>query len=290
MNFYLLLFKSISLMFGLSAIISTYLFYFQFKKPTAFFFASFLLAINTLVFTDFINFLSTDFPEMWYSTFRLIYNIVTTPALFVFCYFGLQFIFSLFGKKVNLKLQIMMIVYFVISETITWTTDWGHPYNIIPLIITTFYMILYIVLNFKDIVDKTLKKALIILTIITAIFTPTMFVYFSENFIFLADYTINTYYFTLSILSILFGVFFFQKKPFLQNGKPTENFINEYKITAREVDIIELMITGKNSKDIAENLYISPRTVTTHISNIYSKTEVKSRVQLMNLFGSNWSK
>lgn len=276
-------------MFGLSAIVTTFLFYLQLKKPTAFFFACFLFAINTMVFTDFINSLSIVFPYIWNSNFRILYNIITIPVLFSFCFFGISFLLSLFGKKINFKFKIFLVTYFIISELLTWFTAYGGPYNLFPIIITTFYMILYFVVNFKDIVDNTLKKALIVLVIISAIYAPTLLLYFSEKFVFLVDYTINIYYLILSILSILFGVFFFQKKPFLQNGKLTEAFISNFNITTREIDIIELMITGHKSKAIAEILCISPRTVSTHISNIYSKTNVKSRVQLMNLFGSNWA-
>jgi DNA-binding NarL/FixJ family response regulator len=51
-------------------------------------------------------------------------------------------------------------------------------------------------------------------------------------------------------------------------------------LTARETEIAELVAEGLTSQGIAARLYISRRTVETHISKIYRKTGVASRVAL----------
>ncbi|MET7690174.1 AAA family ATPase [Streptomyces sp. NPDC005483] len=51
-------------------------------------------------------------------------------------------------------------------------------------------------------------------------------------------------------------------------------------LTARETEIAELVAEGHTSQEIAARLYISRRTVETHISKIYRKTGVASRVAL----------
>lgn len=55
------------------------------------------------------------------------------------------------------------------------------------------------------------------------------------------------------------------------------------KLTERESEIASLLLMGKTYRIIAEQLYVSENTVKTHVKNIYSKTGVKSRVELMNI-------
>jgi len=62
-------------------------------------------------------------------------------------------------------------------------------------------------------------------------------------------------------------------------------FIREYKISTREKEILPLMCDGMSSRDIAEALFISPRTVENHIRNIYRKCGVKRRLELVKLIG-----
>lgn len=49
-------------------------------------------------------------------------------------------------------------------------------------------------------------------------------------------------------------------------------------LTAREVDVLRLVAHGLSDKDVAERLVLSPRTVNAHLTSIYSKLDVNSRV------------
>lgn len=62
-----------------------------------------------------------------------------------------------------------------------------------------------------------------------------------------------------------------------------ENMLTGFAITAREREIIAWICEGKSNGEIADGLFISLQTVKTHISNIYRKLGVRSRVQLVNL-------
>jgi signal transduction histidine kinase/DNA-binding NarL/FixJ family response regulator len=55
-----------------------------------------------------------------------------------------------------------------------------------------------------------------------------------------------------------------------------------YSLTARERDIVKHIIRGASYKDIAGSLYISERTVTTHVQNIFDKVRVKRKIDLIN--------
>ena len=49
-------------------------------------------------------------------------------------------------------------------------------------------------------------------------------------------------------------------------------------LTAREVEVLQLVARGLSSKDIASELVISPKTARNHIEHIYVKIGVTSRV------------
>lgn len=51
-------------------------------------------------------------------------------------------------------------------------------------------------------------------------------------------------------------------------------------LTAREQDILELMIAGMDYTDIGEQLFLSTRTIQKHKDSIFSKLEVKSKTEL----------
>ncbi|HEY7520087.1 MAG TPA: LuxR C-terminal-related transcriptional regulator [Methylomirabilota bacterium] len=51
-------------------------------------------------------------------------------------------------------------------------------------------------------------------------------------------------------------------------------------LTRREQEIIRLLIQGVSNKEIAQHLSISERTVKGHLTHVYSKLGVSSRLQL----------
>lgn len=51
----------------------------------------------------------------------------------------------------------------------------------------------------------------------------------------------------------------------------------DHPLTARELEILRLLAQGQSTNEVAETLFVSPRTVTTHVANILGKLEVSSR-------------
>jgi DNA-binding CsgD family transcriptional regulator len=51
------------------------------------------------------------------------------------------------------------------------------------------------------------------------------------------------------------------------------------KLTKREIEVLTLVIEGKSSKQVADQLFVSKRTVDFHLANIYAKLSVTNRVQ-----------
>jgi DNA-binding NarL/FixJ family response regulator len=52
-------------------------------------------------------------------------------------------------------------------------------------------------------------------------------------------------------------------------------------LTPREFDVFRLLAVGYDNKEIAEKLFLTEGTVRNHVSNIYSKLDLKDRVQVM---------
>ena len=52
---------------------------------------------------------------------------------------------------------------------------------------------------------------------------------------------------------------------------------HDFGLTPREVDVLELLIEGRSDREIAEALFISPKTVGTHMTHILDKLGVPSR-------------
>lgn len=52
-------------------------------------------------------------------------------------------------------------------------------------------------------------------------------------------------------------------------------------LTSRELQVVELVAAGHTDTEIADRLYISRRTVNTHLTNIYGKTGISNRVELV---------
>jgi DNA-binding NarL/FixJ family response regulator len=48
-------------------------------------------------------------------------------------------------------------------------------------------------------------------------------------------------------------------------------------LTARELDVLRLIVEGRSDREIAETLFISHRTVQGHVSGIFTKLGVSSR-------------
>ncbi len=51
-------------------------------------------------------------------------------------------------------------------------------------------------------------------------------------------------------------------------------------LTPTEIDVARLVSEGLGNKEIGARLFISPRTVQTHLTHVYAKVGLTSRVQL----------
>lgn len=63
-----------------------------------------------------------------------------------------------------------------------------------------------------------------------------------------------------------------------------------YQLSKRESEIVRYLVTGRTAAFIADELFLSPRTVNTHIRNIYKKMGIHSRQEFFDIYQSQRAK
>lgn len=64
-------------------------------------------------------------------------------------------------------------------------------------------------------------------------------------------------------------------------NKFSEDKLNYYQLSEREVEVLNLIASGYKNAEIAEQLFVSQNTIKTHIKNIYVKLDVKNRIEAL---------
>ncbi len=80
-------------------------------------------------------------------------------------------------------------------------------------------------------------------------------------------------YFSTELLTILTSKFV--ERPSIDNGKENIHF------SKREIEVLQLITEGLNNHEIAEKLFLSPRTIDGHRANLISKVGAKNTVGLV---------
>jgi DNA-binding CsgD family transcriptional regulator len=87
------------------------------------------------------------------------------------------------------------------------------------------------------------------------------------------------------IAGIWVGSKFNEAKPALLNSEVSNRSqlkSNTANLSNRELEVLRFIEQGFSNQDIADRLFVSLNTVKTHISNLFVKLEVKSRIQAIN--------
>ena len=77
----------------------------------------------------------------------------------------------------------------------------------------------------------------------------------------------------------------FFKKTIIENSSVCNNrFVKNFNLTKKESEILQLILKGISTREIADRLSISSGTAKNHILNIYKKTDTHSKFELFALY------
>ncbi len=70
-------------------------------------------------------------------------------------------------------------------------------------------------------------------------------------------------------------------RSYISHVKKKTDSNHQENLTEREIEVIKLLSDGLSSKEIANELFISPRTVESHKSNILTKLHLKNNIEIV---------
>jgi DNA-binding CsgD family transcriptional regulator len=237
----------------------------------------------------------------------LVIGSVTTPAFLISIYFLyawaaelLETRLTLWFKTVFWVIQVLFLgfffyIFFIFIRTksmeliVPFSRILSYAVNI--MIFAAVFFLLFGSAKVSNRLRKKLSRNLgwiyFLMFFLQVFFSHILMLPFYSNII-LHDLFFSTLYFAINIPPLLYLHHFLRKHGFKIEAVPVpqeglESFIAEFKITDREKEIIALLIEGLSNKEISKKLFISIKTVKNHVTNIYTKTSVRNRVQLNNL-------
>lgn len=159
------------------------------------------------------------------------------------------------------------------------------------------YCVLIITIYYRKLEDSEEKKffrqiVFLLLLLLPAIISDTFFLeYIRFKFFPIVYVLIGIMFFNYYIKIIREGLQSAgsENPQFTVKKFPKEILGNEYGLTQREIEVVELLREGKAYLSIAEELFISVNTVKSHIKKIYQKLNVGNRMELANLIDKLFS-
>lgn len=148
-------------------------------------------------------------------------------------------------------------------------------------IFTLFFSIADLMKNLKTIADsgvRLVSKAIIILSFVMM---PLLVI----NVIFphLRHISYPIYFTAFSIIILVYLINYFTRTSLPKEEEISFESASRFNISQREFSVIKLIEAGMTNKEIGDELSISVNTVNNHIANIFSKTQVRSRIDLLNI-------
>jgi len=186
-----------------------------------------------------------------------------------------------------LNFSILILVGYIITKTGS-----ARPASLIKYYFIFMHFIYSLIFSLLITIPK--KRSAIIHDHDRKIIAPAVF------FIMLLQSVLLAFYTSQHFLAVGFIFTFFAGNTFLpiylnygtilsvfadENKKDLsfEDFCKRYEVSPRETDVVREICNGLSNKEISEKLFISLQTVKDHTHRIYSKTNVKNRVRLINL-------
>ena len=270
----------------------------------------FLLLIRAVKLISFLavpSFLSNEI-------FNTLYLFILSVSMSLMLYFIPAFLYRFLGLKwavkENVEYLILSVIFFVLS-----ILGILLHFNFYIIANRIFYLsILYLFIlgfiNYKNLKDGTIKFIVKILGLITIFIYPILvyqLIILNKNTFDIGsiDITLILFYIWWNLVMLGYLLWYFisiikNKNMFVNKeliksnssnikekeiiNKPQLKKEEEINLTKREKEILFYLLSGKTNKEVSIILKISLNTVNNHVANIYDKSGVKNRVELVNKF------
>ena len=316
-NYTLLILYLISFIIGFSTIFYSVIYYIIERITWLKYYIVFLFLFGFLLLIRAIKLLSFLAIPLFLSNsiFNILYYFTLSVSMSLILYFIPAFLYRFLNLKWKVKENvlylILSVIFFVLSILgIILNFNFYIVANIIFYLLILYLLILGFI-NYKNIKDKMMKLIVKILGLITIYIYPIMvyqLITINKNSLDIGsiDITLVLFYIWWNLVMLGFLLWYFiniikNKNMFVNESlnnnsndlKNIENENNEIKkelkeeiinLTKREKQILSYLLSGKTNKEVALILDISLNTVNNHVANIYDKSGVKNRVELVNKF------
>lgn len=316
-NYILLILYLIAFIIGFSTIFYSVIYYIIERITWLKYYIVFLFLFGFLLLIRAIKLLSFLAIPLFLSNsiFNILYYFTLSVSMSLILYFIPAFLYRFLNLKWKVKENvlylILSVIFFVLSILgIILNFNFYIVANIIFYLLILYLLILGFI-NYKNIKDKMMKLIVKILGLITISIYPIMvyqLITINKNSLDIGsiDITLVLFYVWWNLVMLGFLLWYFiniikNKNMFVNESlnnnsndlKNIENENNKIKkelkeeiinLTKREKQILSYLLSGKTNKEVALILDISLNTVNNHVANIYDKSGVKNRVELVNKF------
>lgn len=316
-NYILLILYLIAFIIGFSTIFYSAVYYIIERITWLKYYIVFLFLFGFLLLIRAIKLLSFLAIPLFLSNsiFNILYYFTLSVSMSLILYFIPAFLYRFLNLKwkvkENILYLILSVIFFILSILgIILNSNFYIIANIIFYLLILYLLILGFI-NYKNIKDKMMKLIVKILGLITIYIYPIMIyqlITINKNSLDIGsiDITLVLFYIWWNLVMLGFLLWYFiniikNKNMFVNeslnnnsnDSKNIENENNEIKkelkeeiinLTKREKQILSYLLSGKTNKEVALILDISLNTVNNHVANIYDKSGVKNRVELVNKF------
>lgn len=245
---------------------------------------SFISIVNGTLFLILYSLFYAVVPRLFHTLFRIeagAANIIFI-ALAAFAFLG-SYTPLILGRSMA---EQMVIIRFMLGKV-----------YFAGLLLVALYITILTVVRISKPIDGRIKTLLKTGLILIAFFVPG-FVMDANFYFFQVEKKIipfglsfvSLFYFAWNAASIYFAFRFLVTPPEtvkipdapVDDGLPP-SFLENFPLTPREKEVLELLIRGISNKEIAKLIHISAGTVKNHISNAYEKTGCENRIELVTL-------
>lgn len=316
-NYILLILYLIAFIIGFSTIFYSVIYYIIERITWLKYYIVFLFLFGFLLLIRAIKLLSFLAIPLFLSNsiFNILYYFTLSVSMSLILYFIPAFLYRFLNLKWKVKENvlylILSVIFFVLSILgIILNFNFYIIANIIFYLLILYLLILGFI-NYKNIKDKMMKLIVKILGLITISIYPIMvyqLITINKNSLDIGsiDITLVLFYIWWNLVMLGFLLWYFiniikNKNMFVNeslnnNSNDSKNIENEnnaikkelkeeiINLTKREKQILSYLLSGKTNKEVALILDISLNTVNNHVANIYDKSGVKNRVELVNKF------